>query len=106
MGTRYQQGRDAEYRAIDDLALEGWAAERTAGSHGTADVIAWNDRLIRYIQIKTFRANKPPSYAKDLKQLQDLPVPPNGSTELWVRKVGQRGWLDKLIIQSPKELPA
>ena len=96
--TRYQQGRDAEYRAIRELEAEGYQTSRFAGSHGTADVLAWDETVLRFIQLKTFQ-KRAGSYAEDIAKLAALPLPPDATAELWVRQVGQRGWTDQLVIK-------
>lgn len=97
MVTKYERGRDNEYRAMRDLEAEGYTVTRTAGSHGAADVIAWNDQHIRFIQIKSY-IKRMTSYAKDIAQLTELVTPPNATRELWIRKKGQRGWQEQRLI--------
>lgn len=101
--TRYQQGRDAEYRAANELADEDYCSGRFAGSHGDGDVVAWDRTMIRFIQVKTFRGQRVPSYAADIAELAAMTLPPNATAELWVRRVGQRGWHQQLVIQSTLE---
>ncbi len=98
--SRYQQGRDAEYRVNRELGIEGYDIGRFAGSHGKADTLAWDGTMIRFIQVKTFRSKKPPSYAEDIAGLAAMRLPPNATAELWVRQIGQKGWHDQLVIQS------
>lgn len=97
--TRYQQGRDAEYRAARELGEETYDTGRFAGSHGNGDVLGWDETVIRFIQVKTFRSKHPPSYADDIAKLEAMRLPPNATAELWVRKVGQQGWHDQLVIK-------
>lgn len=91
MTTKYEQGREAEYRICRELELLGYQTARLAGSHGAADVIAWNANEIRYIQAKTWKTRRG-SYKEDVKKLDDLILPPFATAELWDRQVGQRGW--------------
>jgi Holliday junction resolvase-like predicted endonuclease len=102
MTTRYTRGRDSEYRAQRDLEAEGYTTFRTAGSHGEADIIALNDKEIRLIQIKTYQ-KRATGYGDDIAHLADLVTPPNASRELWIRKVGQRGWQDRIRIDTPED---
>jgi Holliday junction resolvase-like predicted endonuclease len=102
MTTRYTRGRDSEYRAQRDLEAEGYTTYRTAGSHGEVDVIAINAKEIRLVQTKSFQ-KRPDDYGKDIVQLADLVAPPNASRELWIRKVGQRGWQDQIRIDTPED---
>ncbi len=98
MPTRYQQGRDAEYRAIRELAADGYETGRFAGSHGKGDVLAWDAHITRFIQLKTFR-DRMSSYAEDVGKLAAMVLPPNSTAELWIRQVGQKGWHSQLVIQ-------
>lgn len=101
MSTRYERGRDAEYRAIRDLEAQGFAAFRTAGSHGGADVIAINESGVRLIQCKTW-TTRPMAYGDDEAKLAALPLPPNSTAELWGRKIGQTGWAFQHLIKTTK----
>lgn len=101
MSTRYERGRDAEYRAIRELEAEGFAAFRTAGSHGGADVIGIGPDGIRLVQCKTW-VTRPGSYATDIEKLSSVPLPPNSTAELWGRKVGQTGWAFQKLIKTTK----
>lgn len=95
--TSYERGRAAEYKTQADLEKIGFVTLRTSGSHGAMDVLAWNADLLRFIQVKTY-LNKRASYAKDVRELEDMIVPPNSTKELWVRKIGQRGWETQLLV--------
>lgn len=101
MVTRYERGRDNEYRAQRDLTAEGYTTLRAAGSHGPADVIAWNADHIRFIQIKSYDQRQT-DYGNDIAKLADLITPPNASRELWIRKKGTRGWTDRIRIDTPE----
>lgn len=91
MTTRYERGRAQEYRALRDLQAEGYTATRTAGSHGTADIIAWDADTVRFIQIKSF-IDRPDGYKADIEALRTMTVPPHATKELWVHRHNTRGW--------------
>ena len=49
----YLKGRRYEYEVIKRWKERGYEATRTAGSHSSADVIAWRtDRKVSFIQCK------------------------------------------------------
>lgn len=97
--TNYQQGRETEYKAARDLEKVGYTTARMAGSHSSVDVIAWNDETTKFIQCKSFR-QRAGSYTPDIAKLEALDLPPCSTAELWVRKVGMRGWLEQRVIKS------
>jgi len=99
VSTAYERGRDAEYRVQRELEAQGFQTLRTAGSHGALDVQAWNDRMLRFIQVKTFQKRKG-TYKDDLKKIDNLILPPHSQAELWVRQMGQRGWLQQEVIRT------
>jgi len=99
MPTKYSQGRDTEYLAIDQLERDGWKAQRSAGSHKEADVIAWCEHGTRYIQCKRY-TDRPGDFTKDLGQLMSMILPPNASAELWVRQHGKPGWIERTLVRS------
>ena len=98
MSTKYERGRDAEYRTINELRANGYDAVRTAGSHGAADVIAWNGEHIRFVQCKTW-LNREGDYTADIQKLMDMRLPPGSQSELWARRVGQRGWAVQRVVR-------
>lgn len=53
MAKNYKKGANRERQVLELLRSEGWYAERTAGSHGEADVIALKaGHMPRLIQVK------------------------------------------------------
>jgi Holliday junction resolvase len=98
MSTKYERGRDAEYRTINELRANGYDAVRTAGSHGAADVIAWNGVHIRFIQCKTW-LTRVGDYKADIQKLMEMRLPPGSQCELWARQVGQRGWAVQTVVR-------
>lgn len=84
----YISGRQYEYKCIVELRRQGAVeAQRTAGSHGSFDIIAiMPDGLIRLIQVKSHGAQD------DIKKLDSLPIPEKLVTkELW-HWVTRKGW--------------
>lgn len=80
MATNYARGRAAEYRTIRLLEAAGYTCARTAGSHGCADVIAWNAQGWRLIQVKRGRGGISPL---DRETFAQLPVPSGTLKEVW-----------------------
>lgn len=56
MTTAYRRGRRVEYLLKNELEEKGWSVIRSAGSRGTADLIAWRARQVRFIQVKRCRS--------------------------------------------------
>ena len=79
--TNYRKGSRVERKVMDRLDQRGWASARTAGSHGLFDVIAWNERGFRLIQVKAGRARN--LTAGERRAVLMNPVPPNATKELW-----------------------
>lgn len=52
MATPYTAGLYYEYKCVNQLRAAGYGAQRTAGSHGPFDVIAWKPHEILLIQVK------------------------------------------------------
>lgn len=98
MSTKYERGRGAEYRVINELKANGYDAVRTAGSHGAADVVAWNEDHVRFIQCKTW-VTRVGDYKDDIKKLEDMRLPPGSQCELWARQIGQRGWSVQTVVR-------
>ncbi len=87
------KGTDAEDRCVDELRSEGYEAWRTHMSKGPVDVIAWNDGMIRLIQVKSYTTK----YSRGLRavrlELGALPRPPCATVELWIWKgAGDGKW--------------
>jgi Holliday junction resolvase len=76
MVTNYTQGRNTEYKVVDELRQTGYIAYRTAGSHGPFDVIGLNEKEIVLVQVKSYKkGTKLLSYDKEKELLEKLPVP-------------------------------
>jgi hypothetical protein len=84
--TNYRNGRRLEWLARDALAAEGYTVIRAAGSHGPVDLVAWNAKRVRLVQVKSAGSVRP----KDRPALAGLVVPMGASVELWERHRG--GW--------------
>lgn len=92
MSTPYTAGRRAEYAAIKQLRQEGYAAVRTAGSHGPFDIVAWNTQRVILIQVKKVKAplDIKPALAKAKAEMWTgrLPVFKHLVLEIWIRYDG------------------
>lgn len=78
--TRYVAGRRAEYRTQRVLEAAGYETVRTAGSHGVADVIAWNGIAVRFIQVKRGVGRMSPA---EREAFLAVPVPACATREYW-----------------------
>jgi len=76
----YPKGYKRELIAKKILEAQGYNVIRSAGSHGPWDLVAYKDREIRFIQIKSYR----PGPASREKMLQGPGGPLDVSREVWV----------------------
>lgn len=81
--TKYTKGRTVEHKVIHFLTESGYHALRSAGSKGAFDVIAFNDKTVRFIQVK-HTSDKGTSYAAELRKMASTLVPEWCTKELWV----------------------
>ena len=77
--TNYQKGRAFEYRIMHDLEEVGYSVQRSAGSHGLYDVIAWNESHFRLIQAKVGKGIT----TDERNKIKDNKVPVNCIKEIW-----------------------
>lgn len=95
--TNYQRGVEAERRCQDDLEKVGYKTIRTAGSHGSFDVIAWCPIGTRFIQIKR---SKDDDWMRTLREvslaLAEMPHPPHSTFECWVWQ-DNKGWVSQVV---------
>ena len=96
MNTK-RKGSTAEREIMKLMRDWDYDATHSAASLGCADVVAWNNEKIRFIQCKS-EAKKPGSYTSDIEKLKRMKCPPNGTRELWIRKPG-RTW-NRMIIMN------
>lgn len=85
--ANYQRGVRFERDIISETKSEGYETLRTAGSHGFADVIAINEKLVRLIQGKVTKDAKPRigAYKADIAKILAIKCPPNVTRELWIK---------------------
>ena len=62
------------------LTAAGYTAQRSAGSHGSIDVMAWDANGFRLIQCKAGDANITPA---EREALQEMKRPFNATVEVW-----------------------
>ena len=101
MTTSYERGRAIEYRIQRELEALGYTTARAAGSKGKFDVLAWDHRIYRIIQAKSF-IKRPGSFKDDVEQIRSILCPPNTRREFWIWKHRQ-GWQAKIILGSRPE---
>ena len=99
--SRYQNGRRGEYRVMRPLEAQGYQCVRAAGSHGAADVIAWNGKRVRFVSVKCGSAGLS---ASERAALATLPVPTNVTREVWAARSvqGASDWADHLAAKLHK----
>lgn len=100
MTSHYQRGREAEWRARDELAAGGNHVVRASSSKGTWDIVAVDPYGVLLISLKSTSKEE---YARktlraELKRLAAIPVPDNCTQEVWVWLKG-RGWIYKEVVQ-------
>lgn len=98
--SNYINGRNAEYLAKALLLKQGYEVVRSAGSKSAIDLVAWNERETRFIQVKKGRGVIRP--AEELK-LRALVIPPNSSVEVWTRLRGK--WQFEFLTHSHTNHP-
>lgn len=52
MSSPYITGRRLEHKCVAEMRKQGFGAQRTAGSHGPFDVVAWSRDVVYFIQVK------------------------------------------------------
>ena len=92
MPTPYERGRSAEYSTIEELRHQGFSAQRTAGSKGPFDIIAWDADAVLLIQVKRIATwlHTPTALARAADAWADRPIPhiPNVTRQVWIRCKG------------------
>jgi len=86
--SNYQRGARLERLARAQLERAGYYVMRSAGSKGACDLVAWNDKCTRLIQVKAAGA----ADKKAIEKLRKIPCPPCGTRELWERDGGFTDW--------------
>ncbi len=89
LNKNYNRGVEKERELMKTLEAAGYNVMRTAGSHGTFDIIALGPTGVRFIQVK--RGKEESSVIRDcngaVESIRQLPQLPGVSYETW-------GWLD------------
>ena len=95
MVTNYKRGSDFERWIVKEFEKEGHYAIRSAGSKKQADVIAFTDYGVIFIQAKVVGANSKTSFKKEIEELKKLKLPkcPN-CIESFIRK---EFWVKRMI---------
>lgn len=94
--AKYNRGAHYERQTMQKLEREGYRCHRMAGSHGIYDVIAYNDKTCRLIQVKSTQKNVLMRvYRPDLSKMFLDETPINFTKELWVYGLvnGKKGLL-------------
>ena len=98
--TNYSRGAYYERKTKKTLEDEGYVSLRTAGSHGSFDIIAFNGSIVRFIQCKATRNKNPTvkSYKEELNIIKDIIVPECVTKELWIYSTNDRGKVIKVCV--------
>ena len=70
--NQYRRGVRAEYLLKKKLESDGYYVVRSAGSHGAADLVAWNDRACHIIQVALAGVKTKRDYDK-LRSVPQMP---------------------------------
>jgi hypothetical protein len=87
INTKFK-GNIAEWKAKKVLINEGYTVYISKGSHGAADLIAFNNVETRLIQVKSTRYTNllwEIIYKKDIDRLKKEITPQNYKKELWIK---------------------
>lgn len=98
---KYRSGARYERSVIDGLTRKSYSCYRAAGSRGVFDVIAYNNRICRFIQVKsTARGVQIGLYKEDLNKIFNEELPHFCTKELWVygRIKNRRGVLKVCVL--------
>lgn len=100
--TNYSRGREAEWRARDELIAEGFHVIRASSSKGLWDIVAVHDFTLLLISLKSTGKE---SYAKtyvrsETRRLACIATPENCYQQVWVWLKG-KGWYAKVTIDRP-----
>ncbi|MDA4124228.1 MAG: restriction endonuclease [Thaumarchaeota archaeon] len=95
--TRYERGREKEYRTMNLLKKDGWLVSRSAASHGAVDVFAAKGGMILLVQVKSGKARVK---KEELEELVQWAKSSNGRAEVWHFK--GRGKLEKRRVYASK----
>ena len=95
--TNYKRGVEIERRCMEQLEKVGYTAMRTAGSHGTFDVIAFNKLGVRFIQLKRCKGTLK-SFKNEKEEIYNTQLPLNATGEIWVW-VDNKGWLVQEVVK-------
>jgi len=79
MANNYQRGAQREWELARRLRQQGYTVVRSAGSHGPADLVAWNGEVVRFIQVKADRADA----LAAAEELKAMAWPPASRVEVW-----------------------
>lgn len=84
-----RRGIEIENKAKRELILDGFTPLHCRGSLGCVDVVAFNKKITRYINIKRVK-DKTYSFYQEIQMIHNIGFPPSSRVELWV-------WLDRII---------
>lgn len=77
--NQYRRGVRVEYLLKKKLESERYYVVRSAGSHGAADLVAWNDKACYVIQVALTGVKT----KKDYDKLKSVPQMPRMVKQMW-----------------------
>ena len=101
MTTNYRRGYALERRTRLELEADGYRVIRSAGSKGPADLVAWCEELVRFVQVKS---GKSPLSRAERERLEEIPLPVMSRVEVWTWERHGRGLKPKVEVLSFRAL--
>ena len=94
--ANYRRGYRAELAARRELEAQGFAVIRAAASKGPFDLVAFDVRTVRFIQVKRIKDGNG-GLARAARELEAVPVPACAAKELWVWR-DREGFVERLVV--------
>ena len=89
--TSQRAGYLAELEASSALRAMGYEVARSAASKGPFDLIAFDEKVVRFIQVKLHPSSSPHPTKAERAAVAKVRVPKGCQKELWVKRRGD-GW--------------
>ena len=84
--NRYASGANIEREIKKKLESDGFSVIRSAGSKGSIDLVAYDNKIIKFIQVKYAPDKKHMKVTKkEYAKLRKLVVPACATKEIWFR---------------------
>ena len=91
--SKYASGANIEREIKTFLENENYSVVRSAGSKGCIDIVAYNDKVFRLIQVKYVKDKKHMKVTKkEYARLKKNIIPPCATKEIWFRVKKVKGY--------------